>query len=878
MALDKQVYIYSVDTSAFYNEDEQELQEAAFRLKRENSPQHNYVDDLFTYSIDNNKGLQRTLNTKSLTVLNKVALFESVLTRTLGIKTQTTSEDIIIVRCFHYSLADSLIDNGFIHNNEEYVPFTASAGQIRTKKIVFIKKSVWEKVQLTLMCGLTEEIINGYGGVSINKYLAYLALCESATDPWEKFNIDKVIVVEDFETEVETEFDFVDDKEYSIERKRMKVPINHTDGCGMMLLKVSNKPLILRGPWIKGELEPFPYDEYVHEGNSKVKDIYGQEHDIIAEGIEIILTKSQFKMWKYYQSWDEYKKAYKKYGCVAGFTNIEEDEVSRARLSYQTLQTLTDITDQELDELTSMTRSELNLIANDPDKMLMLMGASKGDFEKKNSLQQALYIYPELLLDSHTWLKLKDTKASLTRKAYSGKINVKGYYTFVAPDLYAFCEWLFDRIENPSGLLKNGEVSCNLFDDGVKVDCLRSPHLYLEHAVRTNVVNEDTKRWFVSKSIHTSIHDPISKILMFDCDGDKLTVSNDETLVSVAERNMQGVVPLYYEMKKAEPEQISRKAIATNLKRAFGGNIGTVSNDITKIWNATLMNAETLRKLLPFPEALEIYILYSLMFEEEFRQERIKLIKLRTMENNFEIDAAKTNYKPKRPKDIRKLFSPYSNNKMKMPYFFQYDKYRISPQDRKSKQKKKQTENWTPTTVNRLKDMFPDVRLRFKTVKDKYEVFDYTKLMKNQPKGGELDNEIIYKYYCLNRDKWKFSSKDSEDSKDKNKKKKIPAVYAYIREELLKVCNDPYYVTDVLVEFLFHETSSDYKTTLWSSFGDIIVDNLKNNFPDRVKLCGKCRTIIQGKGNARKYCAKCSVEVRKEKVRNNVKNLRVKNK
>ena len=35
--------------------------------------------------------------------------------------------------------------------------------------------------------------------MNINKYLAYLALCNSGTDRWENFNIDKSIVVKDFE-------------------------------------------------------------------------------------------------------------------------------------------------------------------------------------------------------------------------------------------------------------------------------------------------------------------------------------------------------------------------------------------------------------------------------------------------------------------------------------------------------------------------------------------------------------------------------------------------------------------------------------------------------------------------------------------------------
>ena len=37
-----------------------------------------------------------------------------------------------------------------MYNGEKYVVFTASAGQIRVKKVVFIKESTYEKVRNTI--------------------------------------------------------------------------------------------------------------------------------------------------------------------------------------------------------------------------------------------------------------------------------------------------------------------------------------------------------------------------------------------------------------------------------------------------------------------------------------------------------------------------------------------------------------------------------------------------------------------------------------------------------------------------------------------------------------------------------------------------------
>jgi hypothetical protein len=120
------------------------------------------------------------------------------------------------------------------------------------------------------------------GGISTNKWLAYMALSNSATDIWEKFDIDKTIVIDDFETNVVGEVDFIDDTDFSITRKTMEVPIPHTDGCGMILPNAFGKQqvnMMVRLPWIKGLMGVFPFDKFIenNDGSPVIKDIYGNE-------------------------------------------------------------------------------------------------------------------------------------------------------------------------------------------------------------------------------------------------------------------------------------------------------------------------------------------------------------------------------------------------------------------------------------------------------------------------------------------------------------------------------------------------------------------------------------------------------------------------
>ena len=169
---------------------------------------------------------------------------------------------------------------------------------------MFVKESLLEKHRLSLMCGLTIDRINELGGVNVNKYLAYLALSNSATDIWEGFDIDKSIVVDDFETLVRGTVDYIDGTTYEITRREMGVPITHTDGCGMMLPSISWKNMMVRLPWVKGLLASFDFKKFIREANERepeinhglVRDIYGKEWDILRDDIRCIFTKSQFKM------------------------------------------------------------------------------------------------------------------------------------------------------------------------------------------------------------------------------------------------------------------------------------------------------------------------------------------------------------------------------------------------------------------------------------------------------------------------------------------------------------------------------------------------------------------------------------------------------
>lgn len=841
MNLQKQVQIYSVDTSFFYHPHEQVIHRRLLRayifrkrikrlLESKNAP---YTSEKLMLHQESNQSRIKLLkerlaaeikNNTQMRILSagfvpqvryQISIFESVLTRTLGIETNTLSTDILVVKTYYFDILKDLIHDGFSFQGSKYVCFTASAGQIRNKKTVFIKEDVFLQHEPTLMCGLNQATINAQGGMNVNKFLAYLALCSTATEPWRDFDIDKAIVVDDMETLVNGEFDYIDEGSYQITRQQMSIPINHTDGCGMILPKKSKRSKMIRLPWVKGLLVPFPFDKFIREHNKKtgkkhgvIKDIYGKEHDLLAEKIEVIFTRSQFKLWQNYDSWEEYKQYYKQFHCEVGYCNEEENYFADAKLNYQVLQTLSEMTTNELATLCEPTIQHIGRIGKDREAMLRILGVVPANTHK-NYYQQALEIYPELLNDTYSKEILKSVKRKMVKEARAGKLDISGKYTFICPDLYAFCEYLILGDPQPKGLLQDGEVYCKLFDAATEVDCLRSPHLYREHAVRRNIVTKEYSRWFVTNGLYTSIHDTISKLLMFDVDGDKSLVCAEPVLIQVAKRHMQNTVPLYYNMAKAADEQITNTAIYNGLQAAYtGGNIGVISNNISKIWNSSVIKLEAIKWLC--------------------------------MENNFTIDYAKTLYKPKRPQHIHEQISTYTANRV--PHFFYYAK----DKDMEG------LEVINKSVVNQLQSLIPNPRLQFQA--KNIGTFHYQNLM--QDINVELDPFIIEIYTELDQ-RSHFMIKQDEDPA-------LLQVYQHIRTQLVSLSQkEPSYIADVLVQYLYVHKKSSYKTTLWECFGDILVQNLNRNMDTHLAQCECCGERIEITSNRQKYCQHCKLEKRR---------------
>ena len=525
------------------------------------------------------------------------------------------------------------------------------------------------------------------------------------------------------------------------------------------------------------------------------------------------------------------------------------------------LQTLTEASDDEIDKIISKSNNKLKNLCSSVESMKSAFGITPDTcVDNMTYLQRAINLYPDLMNDE--WLKiiLRQIKDSMVKNYKAGSLSINGKYTFLLPDFYAACEYWFMDNKNPDGLLNDKEVFCWLFRKSKELDCLRSPHLYKEHAIRSNSAwngdkekQQQIKEWFDTDAIYTSCKDLISKVLQFDVDGDKSLVVADENIINIAKNSMNNIVPLYYNMRKASPIQLNNKSIYDGLNAAFiGGNIGIYSNNISKIWNS------------------DIFVNGSI----EEKQNAIDLIKLLCMENNFVIDFAKTLYKPERPSYIHDKITSFTNKKL--PHFFTYAKDKIIDQ----------VEDINNSLVNKLESKIVNPRINSRSIGLKQ--IDYTKLVSNPDiecrvvfnKNGKINEELsdpmIIKYYKLNQQyHFKVNMECAEltrgDLLSNTQYKQdlfFKRIANEIRFELSQFGYSESEIVDILVKFLYYVKPSKHKSVLWFCYGKQIFENIERNIKSKTKIiqcvdCGKW-IEINIKDNETCRCDECYSEYRKK--------------
>lgn len=830
LALDSQYLIPSVPSSSFYFKDEESIHNFIMKLLREakqseeneNKKRQSFFRKhakkqkrLLEKLLEEHKDLTRILKEDKIGDNDYNTGFESTLSRALGIKKDEESDLMIDVEFFMPQVQQSLILHGFNYKNKHYIYFFSSAGQIRRKQGKFLEEESAKMVYNKISAGLTEEEINSKGGIIINKLLAYLALSSSATDPWEKLNgkpfpLNNTIVLPDLEVTISGVAQDIIDNDYNILYNQVvDTDIAVSDGSGLCLPSVAKKPLVIRGPWLKGALSPFRFDDWIREKighDVLVTDIWGNTHWILKDNIQVILSESMLKSAGYFSSFEEYKERFKKFDCEIGYCNETPDfgNVKEAKINYQMLQSLRDVSKKDINKLVYRTQMKIDLIGNDRRTTFQLMGADETNLVK-NAFQKSLSIYPQMIEDeNYARQVINDTRRSVIRNARGGKLYLNSHYRIALPDPVAMCQWYFLCDVAPKGVLGYNEVSTSHGHDGERLVIGRSPALYFEHLVMRNNMSEEVRNWLETDAIYINAHDLTTKVLALDFDGDILLITNNQIYAQIVEDNIKDyeIRPLKYPLLKGPKKQITNenKYIALTIAQKYS-RMGVYSNQMSKIWGREWKDDK-----------------------EEVRGNLEALICLSAM-NNQAIDAAKTLFfiepSEKESENIRKRSSG------KLPSYFEYAK------------DKTQEQVCLPcnSTMCRLSKAIKSTHIKFDKLVD--GKFEFEKLASPNfenltMKEFKETNPVIsaYNYWNKRQNVCKVN--------DKNIIQEHTVRYRKLRKHIIEDSgvDDIQYIVDCLIGYLYQKNPKPSKKMLWGCFGEEMFLNLCNNLgvnPDSVK-------------------------------------------
>ena len=439
------------------------------KLKEENFNKE-YISNLYSkrnklkQMNDENKNSKKIIDIQN--EINEILFVPEI----ISIKVDTSKKDYKYI-CKNGFKVSIIINN---KNFEfKYKRLCAGAGQLRRNSSLFVCEELYDRLEQIMMCGLSK---NRIGKINLAKFSAYFALYTSATRQVKKPNI---CVIKDLEYKLlNQKISWIYDKENGdrdIENRTMDFDYNAFDGSGMISVEMSKKwaedlsldylpsSYIIRSAWIKGLVSTFDFKKFAKEiaKTDTIKDAWGETYSI--KDIDVILTTSQFKMYKKYESWQEYLYYHTRYGHIFGIARVNKKENNfLTPLNYQYIQT-NEFTIDSIKEMSNFSIDWIKKIMT-CDKlytMLFLLGTNVSE-ENYSTVENSLNSYiakslmynDEILNDNYIRNKISQMINKKINQLKIGKLLVEGSYDFAIPDLYAMAEHAFGM--NVKGILPEG--------------------------------------------------------------------------------------------------------------------------------------------------------------------------------------------------------------------------------------------------------------------------------------------------------------------------------------------------------------------------------------------------------------------------------------
>lgn len=725
---------------------------------------------------------------------------------------------------------DDVLRKGVMINGVRYKYWGKSASMSRNGILGFISEEVYEIIEEYAMMEIK------FDKTILSKFEAYKCLILSSCECIDA-EIPYMIVVDDYETTIkdvnvryvaEQDIVYIDKntkeekvfKEKIIKEKVMDVSSCTNDGAGLIDISLAKKysreylnleydacVFMLRMPYIKGLSISVDFKTYYKENGVKtITDIWGKPHNV--NDIDIILTKSQYKGYKYfgkdgnYSDWENYIRLLKKYDYKVGVSKVNyshNKEPVMTRTNYQTLQTL-NLEKEDLIDMSYYTRRWIEkILSGDLLYVYKYLGISD-DTLPSNIYMETLLLNPQMVND----VKIKSYLYGLLKKTIDeikiGKIYIKGAFKFLIPDVIMMLEYIGGL--NVKGCLKKGEMYAK--DHSGKYILNRNPHICkTEHVVLNAVKNKKIEKWLshLENVCMINGYDVTAQSLNgADHDGDLVFVHNNPLYLKGI--SCESYIVLDIEDKiTAKEQEYNLKNIIDFTKKSLSSRIGEISNCASTYHNKFAKDEPTKKRYEDYTCLLSVI-------------------------NGKEIDYVKTGVRWNVPMTISKGAKP-------LPYFL---KYKYENQNKHNLSKTKMNEHcwfiekwekklrWKKEFINTSHWMIDnDIEMN----QEKYEkVVDlFKKYIADYSDNKHFDR------MCKNYKKYKdeFDEMDLDKETVENFEIHWDNFYEGYRQKFISIVPDKSELASYLVELVYNKMNGYHYNQMWEIAKEGILINLRKN-------------------------------------------------
>lgn len=593
---------------------------------------------------------------------------------------------VVIDDIKHYK---KIIKDGLYINNFKYVRLMCSAGQARVNTVILIREDYESEVKKRLRCGAKSVKITK------NKYNAYFALSSSSTYLIPKPNI---LVIDDYEIEMDKRVDWIskipkDEKNKMSNNERVTEKVatlgfNFFDGCGAVSVEFAKRvaeeleldyipsAFCIRCAYVKGMVFVVDFKQYAKElGIEYRNDLYGNSQKI--DDMDMILTKSQFKLYNAYDSIEQYYDLCDENNFLWGVTKVTpKNDDSFFRSNYQFCQAI-DLRDEEdVAELCQPTVEWLSGICgeNTNNTILFLLGSMlQKDIDyndilnlTSDNIAKSLILNKGMINDEYVRSTVIMSVNKKIKESYLGKLILDGNFSVMIPDMYAFMQHAFGQ--EVTGALKEFEHYSNFWNIRGKKDvvAMRSPLTWRSEVNKLNLVqNELTEKWF--KFLTSGI---VYNVWGCDCmihadsdfDGDIVATTDNPVFLRCRYDNL----PITYKKSTVDKEYIQEEELYLADIQSFNSTIGQITNISTSFYELLSKYEDDPTKGKEVEEIIERLKLIRKAQGDSI--DKAKGIKIEQMPKHW------TRYFGKLPDGVDEEYFNFCNSIVadRKPYFFRY--------------------------------------------------------------------------------------------------------------------------------------------------------------------------------------------------------------